>query len=551
MKAAELFVKCLENEGVDYIFGVPGEENIDLMDALHDSPIKFIVTRHETGAAFMAAMIGRLTGKPGVCLSTLGPGATNMLTGVADANMDKAPVVAITGQAGLNRQHKASHQSYDIVSMYRPVTKWNSSIKSADTIPEIVRKAFKVAAEEKPGATHIELPEDIANTSVNQDNLSLKSRVATKTLATDPMIKKAAEQINQSSKPIVLVGNGVTRSQATEELKLFAEKLNAPVTETFMGKGALPSTHPLYTMATGLFEKDYIDYLFEASDLVITIGYDMTEMAPQKWNQTGQIPVLHIDSQPAEIDSHYPLADSVVGDISQNLSRLTQLIDQRPEPSTSSDIVKLQEKMQEDFSQHNYDEAYPLKPQKIISDLRKALNDEDIVISDVGAHKMWLARMYPSQRPNTCLISNGLASMGFALPGAIGAKLVHPDRQVVAVVGDGGFLMTGSELETAVRLRLPIIILILRDEKYGLIEWKQEKEFGRASNIEFGNPDFIKLAEAFSVKGIRVNQAQELDQAIEQARKETGPVIIDCPIDYRENMKLTNYLCKIEKESSN
>ncbi|MFC4619310.1 acetolactate synthase large subunit [Camelliibacillus cellulosilyticus] len=538
MRTADFFVKCLENEGVRFMFGVPGEENIAVMDALLDSDIEFITTRHETGAAFMAGIMGRLTGKPGVCLATLGPGATNMLTGVATGNMDRTPLVAITGQAALNRLHKQSHQAYDLVAMYRPVTKWTSQISEPTTVAEIVRKAFKIAGEEKPGAAHIELPEDIADKTINSRPLPVT--LNNLSIASTESIAQAADLIRQSKNPMLLVGNGVTRGQASAELVALAEKLQAPVAETFMGKGAISWQHPLSLMAVGLSDKDYVSCALDQADLILSVGYDMTEIPPTRWDPEGRIPILHIDTKVAEVDAAYPVAKSVIGDIKQNLHLLKEAVAAREEPPKA--LVQIRAKILDEFHEAATDHQFPIKPQKIVYDLRRVMGEADIVLSDVGAHKMWIARMYHCYKPNTCLISNGLASMGIAVPGAIAAKLACPDRKIVAVVGDGGFLMTGMELETAVRLKLPMVILIWRDDGYGLIEWKQRRKYHRPSHITFGDPDFVKLAESFGAKGLRVEKAEDLQNILKEALAYDGPVVIDCPVDYSENMKLTKKL---------
>lgn len=540
---AELFLKCLEEEGVKYIFGVPGEENIAFMDAVLDSDIHFITTRHETGAAFMAGMMGRLTGKPGVCLSTLGPGATNMLTGVADANMDRSPLVAITAQAGLNRQHKESHQTYNLIELYRPVTKWNASIRAAEITPEVVRKAFSVAMDEKPGAAHIELPEDIASMEVDLSPLDTTYEKPNAIEAKEGTITEAARLINQAKKPLILCGNGITRDHAAKEIQAFAEKIMTPVTETFMGKGAVPWESPLWLMTAGVPGKDWINCGFNHADLIITVGFDIAEYPPVKWNKS-QTPILHIDTMEAETDAHYPVRLNVVGDLSENLRKITDTVHERKKIDPYYE--ELREKMRADSREYENDNSYPVKPQKIVSDLQSVLAKDDIVLSDVGAHKVWMGRMYHADEPNTCLISNGLASMGYALPGAIAAKMVHPDKNVVAVAGDGALQMTGMELETAVRLNLPIVILLWRDGGYGLIEWKQKIEFGRSSNIKFGDPDFVALAKAYGAEGFRIEKTEELAPTLEKALKLKKPVLIDCPVDYSENMKLTERLNKID-----
>ncbi|KGP71915.1 acetolactate synthase large subunit [Pontibacillus yanchengensis] len=541
MRVADLFVKCLEQEGVEYIFGVPGEENIDLMDALLDSSIQFIVTRHETSAAFMAGHYGRLTGKPGVCLATLGPGATNLLTGVANANMDQCPIVAITGQAGLDRQHKVSHQYYDLVSVYEPVTKWNTQIKKADIVPEVIRKAFQVAAEEKPGATHIDLPEDIAAMEIDAPLLSI--RECDVSIASESAVKRAVSLIEKAQHPLILAGMGITRDQAAECLRSFTNKHQIPVVHSFMGKGALSFENELSLLTAGLGGDDYITCGFKQSDLIISIGFDMAEYPPKNWNPDGKTPILHIDSQEAETDAHYPVQGSLLGDISSNINLLQEALPQKQRDN--SWVMPVREKALSELESYKEDSSLPVKPQKIINDLRAVLKEDDIVISDVGAHKMWMARMYHCYEPNTCLISNGLASMGVAVPGAIGAKLVHPDKTVVAVCGDGAFQMTSAEMETAMRLQLPIVILLWRDEGYGLIEWHQKKAFNRASHIDFGNPDFVKLANSYGFEAFRVEKGEELKPILEKAIELNKPVLIDCPVDYEENMKLTEKLGNI------
>jgi acetolactate synthase-1/2/3 large subunit len=539
MKVAELIIKCLEQEGVEYIFGVPGEENIDIMDALLDSSIQFIVTRHETSAAFMAGTYGRLTGKPGVCLATLGPGATNLLTGVANANMDLNPIVAITGQAGLDRQHKISHQYYDLIHIYEPVTKWNAQIKKGEIVPEVIRKAFQVATQEKPGATHIDLPEDIAEMEVDASS-PLEVTKHTLSEAGDQVIQGAAKLIEQANHPIILAGNGITRGHASDQLRTLVEKINIPVVHTFMGKGALSWTNELSLLTAGLAGKDYITCGFKDSDLIIAIGFDIAEYSPENWNPNGATPILHIDTEEAETDDCYPVKLNVLGDINENLKKLQQALS--PKERNNAWVANVRKNALNELEHFKEDTSFPLKPQKIIADLRSVLKEEDIVISDVGAHKMWMARMYHTYQPNTCLISNGLASMGIAVPGAIGAKIVHPDRTVVAVCGDGSFQMTGAELETAKRLNLPIIILLWRDDGYGLIEWHQLKKFNRSSNIKFGNPDFIQLASSYGFEALQVKKGDDLKDILEKAILLKKPVLIDCPVDYSENMKLTEKL---------
>ncbi|GFE69341.1 acetolactate synthase large subunit [Chroococcus sp. FPU101] len=535
LNTAELLVQCLENEGVEYIFGLPGEENLHILEALRDSSIQFITTRHEQGAAFMADVYGRLTGKAGVCLSTLGPGATNLMTGVADANLDGAPLVAITGQVGTDRMHIESHQYLDLVAMFAPVTKWNKQIVRPSITPEVVRKAFKTAQSEKPGAVHIDLPENIAAMSALGRPLSIDSKE--KTYASYRSLNAAANAISKAKNPLILVGNGTIRANASEALTEFATVLNIPVANTFMGKGTIPYTHPLALWSVGLQQRDLISCAFDRSDLVIAVGYDLIEYSPKKWNPQGNIPIIHIGMKNAEIDSSYIPLVEVIGDITDSLLDILRRSDRqnRPTPVTAA----LRHEIVEDYEFYANDQGFPIKPQKLIYDLRQVMGPEDIVIADVGAHKMWMARHYHCDTPNTCLISNGFAAMGIAIPGAIAAKLVHPNKRVVAVTGDGGFMMNCQELETALRVGTPFVTLIFNDNGYGLIEWKQMNQFGQSSFVKFGNPDFVKFAESMGLKGYRVESAADLIPTLEEAFKQDVPTVIDCPVDYGENLKLS------------
>lgn len=537
MKAAELFVKCLENEQVENMFGIPGEENIDVMDALLSSNINFITTRHEQGAAFMADVHGRLTGKAGVCLATLGPGATNLVTGVADANLDRAPVVAIAGQAGTNRLHKESHQVLNLVELYKPITKYSTQVLIPDNIPEIIRKAFKVSQTEKPGACFIDLPENIAEMDVEALE-PLKVQSATPPFPPLNKIDQAIDIINHAKFPVIMAGNGVIRAHASEQLVAFAEKLKIPVANTFMAKGVIPFSNPLSLGTVGLQAHDYVSCGFDKADVIICVGFDMIEYHPYLWHKNKDKKIIHIDVSPAEVDQFYILECGVLGDIKQSLSAITERCKVRDayQANALRDVIVTQ------TERHADDNSFPVKPQKIVWDLRQALNNEDIVLSDVGAHKMWMARLYQANLPNTCIISNGFASMGISVPGALAAKLVHPNRTVVAVTGDAGFLMNSQEIETAMRVGTAIIILVWNDSEYGLIRWKQEAHFGRASHIDFNNPDFVKYAESFGAKGYRIKKTEELVPTIKQAIKDNTVVIIDCPVDYSENMKLTKEL---------
>ncbi|MEM7304332.1 MAG: acetolactate synthase large subunit [Pseudomonadota bacterium] len=541
MKAAELFVKCLENEGVEYIFGIPGEENLDIMDVLLDSDIKFILTRHEQGAAFMADVYGRLTGKAGVCMSTLGPGATNLVTGFADADMDRAPIVGIAGQGATTRMHKESHQVLDLVDLFDPISKYSTTIRAPEVIPEVVRKAFKEAQLEKPGGSFIDFPEDIAEEEMTINKHPLKVQSPLTPVPPIEKIQQAADIISEAKYPIIMAGNAVIRAGASKALVEFAEKLNIAVATTFMAKGVIPSSHPLSLGTIGLQSKDYVACGFEKSDVIICVGFDMVEFHPHIWHKYRDKKIIHIDMSPAEVDEHYILEAGVVGDITSGLEEIAKVA----EPGSGEFNDELRQTIMHELNEFENDSSFPIKPQRIVCDLRKALNPEDIVISDVGAHKIWMARMYQAECPNTCIISNGFASMGIGLPGAIAAKLVNPNVTALTVTGDAGFMMNSQEIETALRIGVAIVVLIWTDREYGLIHWHQLRHMGRPSHIEFTNPDFVKYAESFGAKGYKVESADQLVPTIKQAIEDDTVVIIDCPVDYSENMKLTEELSRL------
>lgn len=535
LSTAELLIRCLENEGVEYIFGLPGEENLAVLQALKNSSIKFITTRHEQGAAFMADVYGRLTGKAGVCLSTLGPGATNLMTGVADANLDGAPLVAITGQVGTDRMHIESHQYLDLVAMFEPVTKWNAQIVRPSITPELVRRAFKRSQTEKPGAVHIDLPENIAAMPATGKPLTKDKQE--KSYASYQSLNEAAALISRADNPLILVGNGAIRAHAAAALTEFATRLQIPVTNTFMGKGVIPYTHPLALWTTGLQQRDLITCAFEKTDLIVSVGYDLIEYSPKKWNPDGNIPIIHIGVDHAEIDSSYIPEVEVVGEISDSLLEILRRSDRQGKAAPYG--CQLRSDIRADYEQYAKDDNYPVKPQKLIYDMRQVMGPEDILISDVGAHKMWIARHYHCDRPNTCLISNGFAAMGIAIPGAIAAKLIHPDRKVIAATGDGGFMMNCQELETAKRVGTAFVTLIFHDGGYGLIEWKQHNHYDESNFIKFTNPDFVKFAESMGLKGYRVENTADLAPILKEALAQDVPAVIDCPVDYRENLRFS------------
>jgi len=543
MNAATLLVRCLEHEGVRFIFGVPGEETLALTDALLDARIKVVATRHEQAAAFMADVYGRLSGQAGVCFSTLGPGATNLLTGVADAYLDHAPLVTITGQASLNRRHKESHQYIDAIAMFKPVTKWNASIPQADVIPEAVRKAFKIAQTEKPGATHLELPEDVADQLI-ADETALRPLAVQAPVMPEPspsQVQRAVHAISGAKRPVILAGNGVIRRNASEVVRSFARAFQIPVLQTFMAKGVMPDSDPLSLHTLGLSSRDYAALVMEQADVVLAIGYDFVEYAPCIWNPRRDKHIVHVDSLPAEVDEHYIVDVGELGDLRLSLP----LIQEHLSSSSfdSSWAPQARKTITDGFeAELAGSPSWPMRPQHIMRDLRAALRDDDVVVCDVGAHKLWMARMFPCETPNSCIISNGFAAMGIAVPGAIAAKLLYPQRRVVAVTGDGGFMMNSQELETAVRLNLPLVILIWRDNGYGVIRWKQQVRFGRTSSVDFGNPDFVRYAESFGAAGYRVTEPTELRPILDDALQGDGPAVIDCPIDDGENLRLTKRL---------
>lgn len=536
LNGAELLISCLENEGVPHVFGLPGEETLEFNEALRSSNVQFLTVRHEQAAAFMAGVYGRLTGRAGVCLATLGPGATNLVTAIADANIDRAPLVALTGQADQRSSHKESHQFIDVVRMLEPITKWSARVTRASVVPEAVRKSFKVAQAEKPGACHLELPQDVANEQTTGKplprgafNLPEPDEVA---------LSKAADLINASVHPIILAGNGVIRSRASDALRTFATKLRIPVAETFMTKGVMPADSDLSLFTIGLQVRDYVACGFDRADLVIAVGYDFVEYSPSNWNPNNDKRILHIDQTMAETDDSYIPDIEVLGNISSTLISLSE----RAKPKAGNSVTALRELVMSEMKLNADNPAFPVKPQRLIHDLREVLNEHDVVVCDVGAHKLWLARMFPTSTPGSVIISNGLSSMGFALPGALAAKLVYPKRNVVAVCGDGGFMMNCQELETAKRLGLNVVVVIFRDNGYGSIRWKQLERFGHSAGVDFGNPDFVAFARSFGVEGYTVEKAPDIIPVMENALDSNGPALVDIPVDYGENLELTKHL---------
>jgi acetolactate synthase-1/2/3 large subunit len=543
LNAAELLVRCLENEGVKYVFGIPGEENIHFVDALNGSSIRFILVRHEQGAAFMADMYGRLTGSAGVCIATLGPGAINLLLGVADAHTDSAPLVAISAQVALSRIYKESHQGVDLVGMFRPVTKWADIVLKPEAIPEMVRKAFKLAQTERPGAVYLAVPEDVEQLSVAGHVAPLAINVVYDMAPSASQVKRGAELLRGAKSPIVLAGHGAARNGASDALVRFSARLGIPVATTFMGKGVFPDDHANALGALGFMRHDYANFGFDRADVIVCVGYDLQEYAPQGINPDARKKILHIHRYPAEVDAHYHVTVGIEGSIPQSLDALAGAVEKSTGPAAAS--AKIRALLRNEIDHGVNDDSYPVKPQRLVADIRRAMGRDDIVLVDTGAVKMWMARLYPTYAVNTCLISNGLATMGFALPGAIAIKLAHPERKVLAVMGDGAFLMNSQELETAVREKIPFVVLVWEDGAYGLIKWKMSLELGHDTYCDFTNPEFMAYAKSLGVKGFRVSAAAELLPTLRRALAGDSVSLVVCPVDYSENLALTKKLGEI------
>lgn len=541
MTVAELLVKCLETEGVTHIFGVPGEENEALLFALESSSIEFIPCRHEQGAAFIANVWGRLTGEAGVCLSTLGPGATNLLTGVADANLDKSPIVAITAQGGLDRLHNESHQLIDVLNLFRPITKWNGNIPSPKVVSEVVRKAFKNAEMEKPGATHIELSEDVASEEVSANHHPIIPKRVRRPASDYKAIRSTIDLLKSAKKPLIIAGNGAIRKLASKHLTEFVTHHNIPVVSTFMGKGAVSDRHDQSLFSIGLGFKDYVLEAVDESDLIIAVGYDIAEYPPQKWNPDNDKKIIHIDFDPAEVYTHYTPDVEVTGDISAALWELNKKLNDS-ELEFNNWYEPIRDRIKEDINSYRLKDDQPFTVPGTLLELRDLLDDDALLISDVGTHKMWIARNYPTYCPNGCIISNGLASMGISLPGGIAAGMLNGDRQIVSVMGDGGFMMNSQELETAKRLGVGYTNIVFNDNDYGLISWKQHQHRQRSVSTKIENPDFKRYAESFGINGYRPESLEELRSTLNKTIKNKELCVIEIPISTHVNNELTDKL---------
>jgi acetolactate synthase-1/2/3 large subunit len=545
---AELIVECLENDGVKHVFGIPGEENIRLVDALSRSSIQYVLTRHEQGASFMAETYGRLTGRAGVCSATLGPGAINLLLGTADATTNSTPLVALSAQVGRQRSFKESHQGVDLVPMFAPVTKWAALVDTPGAVPEMVRKAFKLAQTERPGAVYLAVPEDVEQSVVADELRPLPVNVPRADEPSASQVERAAAVLRAARNPVVLAGHGAARAGAGPALRRFAESLGVPVATTFHGKGVFPDDHPLALGAVGFMRHDYVNFGFDQADVIVAVGYELQEFDPVRINPSGSTKIIHVHPFPAEVDAHYDVAVGLNADIGNSLDALAKAVGERFPAAEGGQRIKAL--LADELTRGAADGRFPLAPARIVADTRAALGRQDIVLVDTGALKMWMARLYPTYEPNTCLISNGLSTMAWTVPGAIGAKLARPDRRVLVATGDGAFLMNSQEIETALRLRLPIVILIWVDDAYGLISWKMDMEIGHEVDTRFGNPDFVRYAESFGAKGYRIGAAAELLPTLRTALADDTVSVIACPVDYSANLDLITSLGELDESLS-
>jgi len=542
---AELIVRCLEREGVEFVFGIPGEENIHLVEALSRSSVRYVLVRHEQGASFMAETYGRLTGRAGVCSATLGPGAINLLLGTADATTNSAPVVALSAQVGMGRSFKESHQGVDLVTMFGPVTKWSALIATPGAVPEMVRKAFKLAQTERPGAVYLAVPEDVEKAEAPAGAVPLRVNVPRPDQPSTDQVERAVAILRAARNPVVLAGHGATRAGAGAALVAFAERLEIPVATTFHGKGVFPDDHPLALGAIGFMRHDYVNFGFDRADAVVTVGYELQEFDPVRINPAGDKPIIHIHRFPAEVDRHYDVAVGLQADIAQSLDALALAVGKPGGGAPAG--RRIRQLLAAELDQGAADQRFPLAPARIVADTRAAMGRDDIVLVDTGALKMWMARLYPTYAPNTCLISNGLSTMAWTLPGAVGAKLARPDARILVATGDGAFLMNSQEIETALREHIAMVVLIWVDDAYGLISWKMDLELGHDVDTTFGNPDFVAYAESFGAVGYRISAAAELLPTLRTALAADTVSVIACPVDYSANLELIRSLGELDE----
>ena len=536
MNASDLFIKALENEGVEIIYGVPGEENLDFLEALRKSSIKLILNRHEQGAAFMAATYGRLTGKPGVCLATLGPGATNLVTGAAYAQLGAFPMVMITGQKPIKASKQGQFQILDVVEMMQPLTKYTKQIVNVDLIPSIVRDAFRLAMEERPGAVHLELPEDIAREPVDKTTTPVFQVANTRRPnADDEMVRQAAEMIRTAQYPLLLIGAGANRSRVQSALSKFVTETGIYFFNTQMGKGVVDENNPQCLGTAALSDNDYIHCAIDRSDLVVNVGHDVVEKPPFFMEHGGK-KVIHVNFKTASVDNVYFPQLGVIGDIANSITRLTDLVG--PLDQDCDYFQKVKNQLEMHLLDRADDDSFPLKPQRLVADVRKVMPPDGVIALDNGVYKIWFARNYLAAEPNTVLLDNALASMGAGLPSAMEVARFYPERRVMAICGDGGFMMNSQEMETAVRLGLNLVVLVLNDSSYGMIRWKQYGMGYPDFGLEFNNPDFVKYAQSYGAKGHRVETAEAFAPLLESCLVEGGVHLVDLSVDYSENNKV-------------
>jgi len=535
MKASDLFINCLEAEGVEYIFGIPGEENLDFLESLRTSSIKLILTRHEQGAGFMAASYGRLTGKVGVCLSTLGPGATNFVTCASYALLGGMPILFITGQKPIKKSKQGRFQIIDVVQMMQPITKFSKQIVNGNTIPYLVRESFRIAGAEKPGPVHLELPEDIATEETDRRPFAVTEVDPPR--AAREAIEVAARMIEAARRPLLLIASGANRNLTRREIRGFLDKTGLYFCDTQMGKGVVDERHPQFLGTAALSDGDYLHCAINRADLIINVGHDVTEKPPFFMEEQGSLKVIHFSFDPAKMDDIYFPQHEVIGCLKTNMRSLSTAI----QPSGNWDFDYFR-RIKDEIESHVYQsprvETFPNTPQQIVSEIRETVASDAILSLDNGMYKIWFARNFKAHQPNTVLLDNALATMGGGLPVAIGAKLVHPDRQVLVICGDGGFMMNSQEMETAVRLKLHLVVIILRDNAYGMIKWKQAGAGFPSFGLDLGNPDFVKYAESYGAEGIRITENGALQGILTRCLKEPAVHLIEIPIDYSENEKV-------------
>ncbi|HEX4408930.1 MAG TPA: acetolactate synthase large subunit [Xanthobacteraceae bacterium] len=540
MKASDLFVECLEQEGVEFIFGVPGEENLDLLDSLTRSPIKLILTRHEQGAGFMAATYGRHTGKTGVCLSTLGPGATNLVTAAAYAQLGGMPILMITGQKPIKKSKQGRFQVLDVVGMMRPITKYTHQLASGDNIPSRVREAFRLAEEEKPGATHLELPEDVADEDT--ESRPIPASLARRPSAEAKAVRAAVRKLEEAERPLLVIGAGANRKMTGRMLLEFVEKTGIPFLTTQLGKGVIDETHPKFLGCAALSAGDFVHRAISDADVIVNIGHDVIEKPPF-FMQAGGAQVIHVSSRSAEVDPVYFPQIEIIGDIANAIWQMKESI--VPAAGWTFDAMLGYRKAERDHTASlETDARFPIFPSYLVRKVREAMPSNGIICLDNGVYKIWFARNYEARQANTVLLDNALATMGAGLPSAMASAMVYPDRKIMAICGDGGFLMNSQEMETAVRLKLNITVLILNDGSYGMIRWKQANMGFKDFGLTFGNPDFVKYADSYGAKGHRVTSADHLSGLLKECLSSPGVHLVDCPVDYSENDRILNHEIK-------